>query len=152
MKKIHPCRLAAAAHAATVGLAGVLLVTGSVDRPRAEQALSRMRDILSGLRGGKELAADFVRARRRVLRRVLADTVGSRKLAGELELVVANGLELGFFDDLAASVAQLRLEDVREVISTELSTEREVVVGQGERAVVEEMFRSVGINDVRVIE
>ena len=29
MKKIHPCRLAVAAHAATVGLAGVLLVTGT---------------------------------------------------------------------------------------------------------------------------
>ena len=129
----------------------MFLISASVDRERASEAFAAMLRALDELRGG-ELKAEFVRARRKVLREVLADALTSESVADELEFVVTYNLPRTYHAQLARSVAQLRLDDVRAVLDRELSDRRQVVMVRGKRAWVEAMYRQSGIEQFRVVE
>ncbi len=134
---------------------GFLLIGASIDRNRAAQGLSAMREAIGDLRGdwdGHELRMDFVRARRKVLQRTLADSLHSRSVADELEFIATFDLELNYYEGLAASVAKLRPVDIADLVSEEMPTVGEVIVASGRMAALEAMYRGAGITQYRAIE
>lgn len=131
--------------------AGMLYVGAAVDRERAGEALGAMQAALTELRTG-DIAAAFVRARRTVLRQVMADALHSSSVANELELIVTYGLSNSYYEKLAAQLAGLRQGDLRPLIARELSPRHQVLLAHGRRASVEAMFQSAGIRGYRVIE
>lgn len=128
---------------------GLLIIAAAVDRERAGEAMIAMRQALDELRSG-DVAAAFVRARRRAVRILLADALDSGSVANELEHVVAHELEHDYFGKLAQRVGALRLDEVRALIARALV--HEVMLGYGQRASVEAMYGQAGIASWRVIE
>lgn len=70
---------------------GELRIEAAVSPERAGDALRLMREILRYLREDG-FAADFVRARRQVVQRLLANALSSSKVADELEYIASNQL------------------------------------------------------------
>jgi len=141
----------AASYSVSVGYAsglggGVLSVDADVEPDRAGKALKALVDELAAVRGGAgTLAEDFVRARRRAVARVLADSSGASDLAGELEFVAARALPLSFFSDLARDVGRVSLEDIAALAAADLQEDRMVVALSGPRAAVEAAFAAAGV-------
>jgi predicted Zn-dependent peptidase len=129
---------------------GVLLITTSVDRSRAAEAFVAMRQAMEELRSG-DMAEAFVRARRRVLHKLMAQTADSRAMAGRLSFAVANDLALNYHDDLAREVAALRPSDIRALMAAEMDAGREIVVLQGRASEISAVYQAAGIRDYRAL-
>ncbi|HWN67097.1 MAG TPA: insulinase family protein [Haliangium sp.] len=130
---------------------GYLTIETDVDQARAGEAFSALRDELARLRGG-DFAAAFVRARRAVLQRLMAAALDSGNVADNLELLAIHGLPRDYHDRLAQRVAALRIGDVRALMTDEMVAGREVVTVIGQRASIDAMYKSAGIEVVRYIE
>lgn len=130
---------------------GQLVIEAAVDPARAGEAFLLIRETLGHLRE-KDFAADFVRARRAVVERLLADALSSRSVADALEFIAANRLPLDYFDRLPERVAVLSVADVRALIAAELSVTGEVVIASGQRASVEAMYAAAGIQGYRALD
>jgi hypothetical protein len=118
---------------------------------RAAEALPLMRETLRHLREAA-FAADFVRARRQVVQRLLADALSSSNVADELEYIASNQLPLDYFEQLSRRVAALRMDEVRALMAAELSASSEVVIASGQRASIAAMYRAAGIESYRTID
>lgn len=130
---------------------GQLLIEAAVDPARAGEAFQLMRETLRHLRES-DFAADFVRARRVVVERLLADALSSRSVASALQVIAANRLPLDYFDRLPERVAALRMDDLRALIAAELPAAGEVVIASGQRASLSAMYRAAGIENYRVLD
>ena len=125
---------------------GMLTITADVDGQRASESYRAMQTVLKRLRAGDDsVIASFVRARRAVLQDLLSDSVNSRSLANEHEVLVTHGLDSQYFSQLARRVAGMRLAQVKTVIARDLAVERSVVMLSGERAIVQGMLGELGV-------
>lgn len=130
---------------------GIFLIQSSVDRERSGESLRALLAALDEMRTG-QITAAFVRARRRVLFRILADMRHSERVADQLEREAAHGLSERHTETLGARVAGLKVTELRRVIARELAPEHQVVLVRGQRASVEAAFQAAGIARYRVIE
>jgi predicted Zn-dependent peptidase len=130
---------------------GALRIEAAVSPERAAEALPLMRETLRHLREAA-FAADFVRARRQVVQRLLADALSSSNVADELEYIASNQLPLDYFEQLSRRVAALRMDEVRALMAAELSASSEVVIASGQRASIAAMYRAAGIESYRTID
>jgi zinc protease len=124
---------------------GVMRLAGSVDPERAGETLAALLGSLDELRRGEGLTADFVRARRMVLRRLLAEAVDSGSVADLLEALSIHSLPLGHVEALQRGVAALRPEQLQKTIAAELGADRAVIVVEGPHAACQAAFRQVGM-------
>jgi zinc protease len=140
----------AASYSVSVGYAsglggGVLSVDAEVEPDRASRALSALAAELASVHdNANTMAEDFVRARRRALARVLADSSGASDLADELTFVAERDLPLSFFSDLARDVGAVTLADVVALAAKDLREPRKVVALSGPKKVVEAAFQAAG--------
>jgi zinc protease len=140
----------AASYSVSVGYAsglggGVLSVDGEVEPDRAGRALSALAaELVSVHDNADKMAEDFVRARRRALARVLADSSGASDLGDELAFIAERGLPLSFFSDLARDVGAVTLADVVALAAKDLRDQRKVVALSGPKKAVEAAFQAVG--------
>ncbi len=130
---------------------GMFLIHSSVDRERSGESLRALLAALDEVRTGSITAA-FVRARRRVLFQMLADTLHSERVADEFERAAAQRLPALHAEKLAARVAGLRVDELRRVLARELAPEHQVVLVRGQRASVEAAFQAAGIARYRVLD
>jgi zinc protease len=130
---------------------GQLVIEAAVDPERAGEAFLLMRETLRYLREA-DFAADFVRARRQVVQRLLADALSSSSVANDLEFIASNQLPLDYFEHLTERVAGLRMDDVRRLILVELSPAGEVVIASGQRASMAAMYRAAAIESYRTLD
>jgi zinc protease len=130
---------------------GHLTIETDVDQARASEAFSALRDELARLRGG-DFAAVFVRARRAVLQQLMAAALDSDNVADKLELLAIHGLPRDYHDLLAQRVAALRIGDVRALMADEMAAGREVVTAIGQRASLDAMYKTAGVEGVRYVE
>jgi zinc protease len=128
-----------------------LTIETEVDQARAGEALSALRNELARLRGG-DFAAAFVRARRAVLQQLMAAALDSNSMADKLEFMAAHGLPGDYYDRLAQRVATLRIGDVHALIAAEMAAQGEVVTALGQRASIDAMYQTAGIQGVRYVE
>jgi len=130
---------------------GLLSIGGAIDNSRAVQTFKALRKAIDDVRSGKQLAEAFLRARRKILQQILANSVNSRSVANELQFLTVNGLGASYYSKLATRISKLRLADIQRLIREEMAPTKEVIVGQGVEKTVSEMFRAAGITGARVI-
>jgi zinc protease len=125
---------------------------GAIDAPRAGEALRAMRDGIDALRRGIDFEVLFVRARRKVVQRLLGDSTQSTELAAQLGQMARFALEPGYQAALLRQAAALSTAQVKRVLATELAPETEVIVALGDRAAVTRTFADAGIGDAKLVE
>ena len=130
---------------------GVVFISASVDRQRASEAYRAMVATLEQVRQGKSVAA-FVRARRKVLRGLLADSIDSQSVAEDLELFAARGINSDFWVTMARKVAKMRMSDLTDIVAEDLAPERMITVVEGDAEAMKGVFDSLGVTDYAVIE
>jgi zinc protease len=116
-----------ASYAAGTG-GGMFYVGSDLDPARAAKAASAILSELEALRtGAGSMAEGFVRARRRVLARALADAAGVTAMADELEYVVRKGLPVDYIDQLALAISKVTPAEVAAVAAADFDRRRMVV-------------------------
>jgi zinc protease len=130
---------------------GQLVIEAAVDPERAAEAFQLVRETLRHLREA-DFAADFVRARRQVVTRMLANALSSGTVADELEFIASNQLPLDYFERLTERVAELRMDEVRALIAVELAPNIEVVIASGQGASISAMYGAAGITGYRTLD
>jgi zinc protease len=128
---------------------GMYLIAGGLDAERAPEALAEIRGAVDGLRRADGFLEDFVRARRRVLERLLAHADDSASLATELVQNAELGLPPEAADQLRRDVGALGPRDVIKLVNTELAPDGEVIIGVGPHKDLERMFGGAGLRAVR---
>jgi zinc protease len=132
---------------------GGLIVDGRLTKELAGEALTQLLADIAALRdGGEAVDTDFVLARRRVLGRVLADTVDSDSVADDLELSASRDLPLDYTDRLPALVAATTIDDITALLARDLAAQHLIVIVSGPRAAAEAAFTAAGIADPEIVE
>lgn len=124
---------------------GAYVMGGSLDAPRAGESLAAMRAGVESLRKGERFDADFVRARRSVLRRLVGTSTSSMDVAEQIEFLARYDVPAGFRDKLMRQVASLSPAQVQDLIAAELVLAREVVVLQGDPKALAAAFTAAGL-------
>jgi zinc protease len=126
---------------------GELTISGPVDAARAGEALKAMRDGVDAMRHGDHVVEDFVRARRDVLRKLVADSTDSGRLAARLLVTSRHGLPPSFDEELIQKVAALTPREIMAVLA-DVRPEAEVVALLGAKKFVEKAYQDAGITGV----
>jgi len=110
-----------------------------------------LRAGLDELRAGKVLKPAFVRARRKVLERVMAASVDSDSVGDELERIAIHRLGANYFRALVGEVASLRPAEVKRLIARELDEKNAVTLIVGNRNGVTALYGAAGVKNYRVM-
>ena len=125
---------------------------GAIDAPRAGEAIRAMRDGIEALRRGTDFDAKFVRARRKVVQRLLGDSTQSTELASRLGQMARFALDPSYQSTLLRHAGALSTAQVKSLLARELAPDSEVIVALGDRAAVTRAFAEAGINDAKLVE
>ena len=128
------------------------VVHGSIDAPRAGEALQALRTRIEALRHGEDFETTFVRARRKVAQNLLDESAASSDLATRLTTIAAYGLPDDYYDKLIEQVAALTPTQTKALIARELAADGEVVVATADRATLVATFQAAGITDYKIVE
>jgi len=121
-------------------------IEGNCDAARAGAAVRWILDALERLRlGDGELAADFVRARRKLLAAALADAADVGAMADRLEDAVVDGLPVDGGAWEMKAVAATTVADVQAVLAADLQPARMVGLLSGAKQVVDATLAAAGI-------
>lgn len=126
---------------------GSLVITGTVNRAKASEALKLIQSNLKQLREGTAIRDDFVRARRRVLARHLADSASATEVANKIATEASYDLPTNFDQSLAADIANLTVEEVKAQLAADLAIEKEVLIVRSPGKVGKAMFSDTGLTD-----
>lgn len=136
------------------GDAGPASVTiqGQVDPRRAGEALRVLAESLEGARADATHEGRFARARRAVLRRLLADAGDPTTLASQLAFTLRHELPRDYFATLAGEVARLQPSELAELTRVELDRARLSTLCIGARDDVETAYREAGVDAIHWVE
>jgi zinc protease len=127
-------------------------VGGTVDAARAGESLKFMRAKLQELRDGKDFERDFVTARHKVLKSLLAQSTESYTLAGRLSQIERYGLDPDYNDKLARNVASVLPKQVKALMAVELDPKNEIIVNMADRPTLDKAFAEAGLDNVRIVD
>ncbi len=126
---------------------------GTVDAPRAGEAIAAMREGANMLRTDAGFSpVEFVRARKKVLQGLLGLSTVTQELAARLTSMSKFGLQPTYYNTLLQQVAAASPVLLKAMVAAELNPNNEVVVLKGTRAQLEKAFKDAGITDVKYIE
>jgi zinc protease len=126
---------------------GMFLISAAVDSRRADEALVTMSAELARLRSGTlpDLDEAFVRARREVLYRVLAEESGAASACDRIASLVQRGENLASHSRLARQVMALTVDDLRPLLATDLASAHEYVGLLGPKESLSAARRAAGM-------
>ncbi|MGE0549012.1 MAG: M16 family metallopeptidase [Kofleriaceae bacterium] len=125
---------------------------GAIDTPRTGEAIKAMRDSLDALRRGENFEVDFVRARRKLVQRLLGESTMSMSLAARLGTISRYGLSTDYYNKLLQQLAAVSPAQVKALLKKELDPNYEIIVTMGDRPSVTKAFSDAGISDIKVVE
>ncbi|MGE3547088.1 MAG: M16 family metallopeptidase [Kofleriaceae bacterium] len=125
---------------------------GAIDTLRTGEAIKAMRDSLDALRRGENFDVDFVRARRKLVQRLLGESTMSMSLASKLGVIARYDLSLDYYNKLLQQLAAVSPAQVKALLKKELDPANEIIVTMGDRGAVTKAFSDAGITDVKLIE
>jgi len=128
------------------------VIRGSIDAPRAGEALKALRTWIEALRNGDDFDATFVRARRKVAQNLLDESSASFDLAMRLATIAAYNLPDDYYEKLIRQVAALTPAQTKALIASELAAKGEVVVATADRPTLVAAFEAAGITDYKIVE
>ena len=131
---------------------GVYDMGGAVDAPRTGEAIRAMRTSIDDLRKGKDFDITFVRARRKILQKLLGESTMTAELANNLGTLTRFGLDPNWYNGLLQRVAAVSPAQIRALIAKELDPNNEVIVLMGDRTHVTKAFSDATIKDVKLVE
>ncbi len=140
------------AYATRVG-GGALFIESELDPERGTKAATAILSELEALRtGAGAMAEDFVRARRRVLARTLAEAADVIATADELEYVVRRGLAVDSIDQLALAISRVTPAEVATVATVDLDPRRRVVSVAATPERLDGVMRALGATEPRIFD
>ncbi|HPH64565.1 MAG TPA: insulinase family protein [Kofleriaceae bacterium] len=126
---------------------------GTVDAPRAGEAIKAMRNGVNMLRSDDSFSpVEFVRARKKVLQSLLGLSTVTQELAMRLTSMSKFGLAPTYYNTLLQQVAAASPILLKSMVASELNPNNEVVVVKGTREQLEKAFKDAGITDVKYVE
>lgn len=106
---------------------GYLRIHGEVDSRRSAEAAAAIQNILDQIYSDPEsYRAEFVLARQKTISALLSQASDTRSVAKRLEMMVRFDLPDDYYDHLVRGIAQLTLDDVHQVVRSELGPQRQV--------------------------
>ncbi len=114
----------------------------------AADALTVLASALRDLRAGREIDADVVRARRRLVAKLLITAVDSGAAADEVQTEVVHQLPADYEQRMVSAVAGVTRDDVARALAEMLAPEHETRLLLGTRSTVEAGFRALGVHTV----
>ncbi|MEJ7596830.1 MAG: insulinase family protein, partial [Kofleriaceae bacterium] len=127
-------------------------VAGTVDAERAGESIRAIRDNIEQLRkGGTTFDVDFVRARRKVISRLLGESTVTAEIAARLGFIAQFGLDEKFFTTMLHQVAIVSVAQIQALVDKELAADREIVVVLGDRPHLDRAFKDAGLT-ARLVE
>lgn len=133
-------------------LRGGAVVGGTIDAERAGESIKALRASLDGLRKGEHFEEDFVRARRNILKGLLAESTVTSELAARLGQIAMYGLDANYYNTLLQQVAAVSPAQIRALIQHELNPANEVIVMLADKDHLNKTFAEAGLNDVKIVE
>jgi zinc protease len=134
-------------------LRGGAVVGGTIDAERAGESIKAIRDSLDGLRqGDKDFNEHFVRARRKLITGMMAESTVTAELAGRLGFLAMYNLKGDYYNTMLQQLAAVSPAQIRALIKTELDPNKEIVVALGDKAHLDKTFAEAGIKDVKIVE
>jgi len=127
-------------------------IGGTVDATRAGESLKFMREKLQELRDGVDFDRDFVTARFKILKTILAQSTESYSLVGRLASIARFGLSPDYSDKLARGVATVTPRQVKALMAVELDPNKEIIVNMADRPTLEKSFAEAGLDSVRIVD
>ncbi|HEY5935476.1 MAG TPA: hypothetical protein VIU61_12590, partial [Kofleriaceae bacterium] len=128
-------------------------ISGTVDAERAGESIRAIRDNVAMLRqSNQSFEVDFVRARRKVISRLLGESTVTAELAARLGFISQFGLDEKFFNTMLRQVSLLSVAQVQALIKSELDPGKEVLVVLGDRPHLERAFKEAGIPSAKLVE
>ncbi len=125
-----------------------LTIYGQVDPARTGEALTALRESLERVQADATHEGRFARARRTVLRRLLADAGDPETLASRLSFTARRDLPHGYFATVADQVARLQPGELALVMREELDPARARTLCIGARARVIAGYREAGVETI----
>jgi len=132
---------------------GAYVVDLTVDSARAGESLKALREGVDTMRiGGDAFDIAFVRARRKLIQVLLAESTVSSQVAQRLGLIARYELDEGYYNTLLKTIAVVSIAQIKSLITRELDAQKEIIVLQADRATLEAAFQEAGITDFRIVE
>jgi len=132
---------------------GGAVIGGTMDAERAGETIKALRDSLDALRAGdKDFDEHFVRARRKLVTTLMAESTITYELAQKLGFIAMHNLQPNFYNTLLQQIAAVSPAQIRALIKSEINPNNEVLVALGDRAHLQKAFAEAGITDVKIIE
>jgi zinc protease len=133
-----------------VGAAGSTFdITAALDPDRAPRAATAVRAALTALRDDPAtMAADFVRARRRLVSQALATSTDPGDGADRIAWAVEHGGDLTQLNRVASDLAEVTLDQVAAVARADLDPARMVISVDGRAAPVQATLDALAATDV----
>jgi len=128
------------------------VVLGTVDAERAGESIKAMRDGVDMLRRGENFDVDFVRARRKIMSRLLSESTVTSELASRLGNIAQFNLDASYYNTLLQQVAAVSPAQMRALIKSELDPNTEVIVVLGDKKHLDKAFSDAAIRDVKIVE
>jgi zinc protease len=126
---------------------------GTVDAPRAGEAIKAMRDGVNMLRSDETFSpAEFVRSRKKILQGLLGLSTVTQELAFRLSSMAKYDLPPTYYNTRLQQVAAASPVLLKMMVANELNPANEVVVVKGTREQLEKAFKDAGITDVKYVE
>jgi predicted Zn-dependent peptidase len=133
-------------------LRGGAAVGGTIDAERAGETIKALRESLDELRKGDKFDEHFVRARRKVLSRLLGESTVTTELSSRLATMAVYGLDPSFSNTMMQQVAAVSPAQVKALLQHELDPNNEVLVVLGDQAHLDKTFADAGLKDVKIVE
>jgi zinc protease len=133
-------------------LRGGAVIGGTIDAERAGESIKALRESFDMLRQGDHFDEDFVRARRKILSQLLAESTVTTELVQRLVQVEQYGLQPTFYNTLLQQVAAVSPAQVKALLAHELDPSNEVIVVLADKAHLDKTFADAGIKDVKIVE
>ncbi len=125
---------------------------GTMDAERAGESIKALREGFDELRKGDHFDEDFVRARRTILSRLLAESTVTSELAGRLVAIAEFNAPANYYKTMLQQVAAVSTAQIKLLIEQELDPKNEVIVMKGDKAHLDKAFAGAGITDVKLVE
>jgi len=127
-------------------------IGGTIDAERTGEGIKAIREGLDQLRTGETLEVDFVKARRKLVSRLLGESTVTAELAQRLGTIALFGLPTSYYNTLLQQIAAVSLAQVRALIKAELDPKNEIIVVLGDKPHLDKAFADAGIKDVKIVE
>ncbi len=113
---------------------------GNVDIRRAGESLAAMRKGIADLRRGKNLTSDFVKARQRVLQRLLKQPESSGEIVAQITNIAAFDQALNYQETLLQTVNATSVAQIKAFIIKELNPRREIIAVLADKKTIAKTF------------